>query len=167
MTDNPCNCSTCKNKRCVPNEIVDYKNYRNDMSYIRCLIDDKILSADEFCKICHVGCLSHQNARKYFIKDVVVAFNGKKYPFWSQFVKRKEEFIGGILQDFDDNNTTITKITDVCLTPNGNNSAFFSVEGENFSCGFDCHYGGVVAGEREWITFEGYAGHTWRIKKHD
>lgn len=57
----------------------------------------------------------------------------------------------------------VTEITDITLTANGD-SAMFSVEGKDFTCGFDVKYGGVVAGENGWITFGGFADHKWRIK---
>lgn len=98
-------------------------------------------------------------------------FNGKKYPLWSQFVERKKDFVGGTLQEFqnpdEDGNLVETKITDITLKPNGKESAFFSVTGEDFECGFDCQHGGIVVGEKGWITFEGYGGHIWRIQPHD
>jgi len=94
--------------------------------------------------------------------------NGRQYPLWSQFVDHKHEYIGGILQEFqnpdEDGNLVETEITDVILQPNGNDSAYFSVIGKDFSCGFDCQYGGIVSGEEGWITFEGFAEHRWRIK---
>ena len=98
--------------------------------------------------------------------------NGKFYPLWSQFVDRKEEWIGGILQDFDnwfpDDRGNITTIKDITLKPNGEDSAFFSVIGEAFSCGFDVQYGGIPGGgEITWLTFSGYGGHTWRIKQKE
>lgn len=98
--------------------------------------------------------------------------NGKEYSLWGQVVDKKEQFIGGTLEDFGDSmDCTLfgskahrTTITDITLTPNGDDSAFFSVEGEKFRCGFDVKHGGVTAGEDGWITFGGYGGHTWRIK---
>ena len=78
MTDNICNCSTCENKRCVPNE-VDYKNYRDDPNYMRCLIDKKIISTDEFCKICNVGCISHSQAREYLNAEVIAELERLMY----------------------------------------------------------------------------------------
>jgi hypothetical protein len=91
--------------------------------------------------------------------------NGKEYPMWSQFVERKKEWIGGVLVEFDSGEVHKTKITDITLTPNGEESAKFCVEGEDFGCGFGVEYGGVIGGEAGWVTFEGYQGHTWRIKK--
>ena len=92
--------------------------------------------------------------------------NGKEYPLWSQFVERKSEFIGGVLQDMDEGCTadTTTTITDITLTPNGSDSAFFSVEGESFNCGFDVKYGGITKGDAGWLAFSGYDNHIWRIK---
>jgi hypothetical protein len=82
--------------------------------------------------------------------------NGKTYPLWQQFVDKKEEWIGGLLIDHDDCQVTI--ITDVCLKPNGTDSAFFSFEGEDYGCGFDVHHGGI-GGEPilpEGLPFRGY-----------
>ena len=98
--------------------------------------------------------------------------NGKDYPMWSQFVEKQNEFIGGILDDSGDSidrmlgaNPMQTKITSITLEPNGEDSAFFSVNGETFSCGFDVQVGGISSGENGWITFSGYGGHIWRIKQ--
>jgi len=87
--------------------------------------------------------------------------NGKEYPLWSQFVMRKEEFVGGMLQEEDET----TEIIDISLEPNGKDSAFFSVDGRDFGCGFDVRCGGIIMGEPNWITFCGYGGHTWRIRR--
>ena len=94
--------------------------------------------------------------------------NGKHYPLWSQFVERKEEWIGGTLEDHDVGAVgpaMSTKITDIELRPNGEDSAYFKVEGQDFGCGFDVRHGGISGGEEGWITFYGYAGHMWRIKR--
>ena len=101
--------------------------------------------------------------------------NGKKYPLWGQFVGRKQEFIGGVLEDFGDKwDRTMygcegarTKITDVALIPNGKDSAFFSVAGEDFTCGFDVRSGGITDGAEGWLTFSGYGGHIWRIQEQE
>lgn len=90
--------------------------------------------------------------------------NGKFYPLWSQFVHRKEEWIGKKLQDLDGGEINETIITNITLEPNGEKSAAFSVEGKDFGCGFDVQYGGVTGGEEGWLTFSGYGGHTWRIE---
>ena len=99
--------------------------------------------------------------------------NGKEYPLWSQFVERKEEWIGGILRDFGDNMDRAifsdslpmeTEITDIQLKPNGEGSAFFVVEGKAFRCGFDVGVGGI-SGEKceNGITMSGYGGHKFQI----
>jgi len=98
--------------------------------------------------------------------------NGKEYPLWSQFVERQNEWKGGILEDFGDNfdrgmgaNPMVTEITGISLKPNGKDSAFFTVEGKDFRCGFDVKGGGITAGEEGWITISGYGSHTWRFKQ--
>lgn len=100
-----------------------------------------------------------------------VIVNGKEYPLWSQFIERKAEWIGGILEDFGDAidrslgaQKIQTEITDIRLEPNGKDSAFFSVDGKDFSCGFDVSVGGVIGGEDGWLTFSGYGGYKWRIR---
>jgi hypothetical protein len=98
--------------------------------------------------------------------------NGKFYSFWGQIVKQKEDWIGGTLHESGDSmdralgfGELTTEIVDIELCPNGEDSAYFEVEGKDFSCGFGVEYGGVVAGEKDWLTFSGYLGHTWRIKQ--
>ena len=94
--------------------------------------------------------------------------NGKVYPLWNQFVSRKNEWIGGILEDFGGSFGKIqTKITDIQLNSNGKDSAFFEVKGKGFDCGFDVHVGGIIAGEEGWLTLSGYGGHKWRIKQKE
>lgn len=100
--------------------------------------------------------------------------NGKVYPLWGQFVEKKDRWIGGDLEDFGDvhanycygTRPAVTKIKDIMLMPNGRESAFFAVVGEDFTCGFDVHHGGISCRGQEvgWILFEGYGGHLWRIR---
>lgn len=95
----------------------------------------------------------------------------KHNPLWSQFVERKSEFIGKVLEDFGDNmdrgilnlEKMTTKITDIILIPNGSDSAWFEIKGEDFSCGFDVSVGGIGSGEKGYLTFCGYGGHKFRI----
>jgi len=56
-----------------------------------------------------------------------------------------------------------TEITDITLSENGKDNAFFSVKGKDFGCGFSTECGGVCAGEEGWITFSGYGGHQWIV----
>lgn len=99
--------------------------------------------------------------------------NGKYYPLWSQFVEKKEKWIGGILIDygdaldrFVDYEGDTTTIKDIELVANGKDSAFFSIIGEDFDCGFDVKYGGISSeGEEGWLTFSGYGGHQFSIKE--
>lgn len=98
--------------------------------------------------------------------------NGKEYTFWGQFVKQQQDWIGGVLEDSGDSmdkamglGNMTTEITGIVLRPNGEDSAYFEVEGKDFGCGFGVEYGGVTGGEKGWITFSGYMGHEWRIKQ--
>ena len=99
--------------------------------------------------------------------------NGIEYPIWGQFVEKQEEWIGGILSDSGDSldrrmgaEEMTTTITGIELKANGEDSAYFSVLGEDFECGFDVYLGGLSGNQKEgWITFSGYMGHSWRIKK--
>lgn len=109
------------------------------------------------------------------------AVNGKVYPLWSQFVEKKNQFIGGMLEDKGDdvdrglyqlinhhamiNATTIIK--DIILRPNGADSAFFEIIGEDYSCGFDVRHGGIIPGKDGWVTFNGFGGHIFAIKTFD
>lgn len=99
--------------------------------------------------------------------------NGKHYPLWGQFVDDKAKWIGGDMEDSGDSmdkslgfGGAATKIKDVILKPNGETSAYFTVVGEDFSCGFDVGYGGISGnGDPGWITFSGYGGHQWKIRQ--
>lgn len=94
--------------------------------------------------------------------------NKKHYPLWSQFVDLKEEWIGGTLQDIEYQDDPMgTKIIDIFLTPNGDDSAYFKIIGEKFDCGFDVQHGGISAGDEGYITFVGSYGLHFRIKKAD
>lgn len=103
-----------------------------------------------------------------FVAPPPLVVNGREYPLWSQFVHRKAEWIGGVLEDFGEYSTTPkyrTEIVDIELKPNGEKSAYFQVVGKDFTCGFDVQFGGVVGGEDGHITFSGFHDHTWRIKQ--
>ena len=93
--------------------------------------------------------------------------NGKVYPLWQQFIDGKDEWIGGTLQETDDMFGTVqTAITDITLRPNGAESAFFSIEGENFGCGFDVRYGGISPESVPGVlTFRGPGGLRFQISK--
>lgn len=94
----------------------------------------------------------------------MIEINGKYYPLWSQFVEQKEKWIDGILEDLSC--CIQTKITDIKLSPNNKDSAFFSVIGEDYTCGFDVKYGDIDGnGESGWLTFNNVViRHSWRIK---
>lgn len=90
---------------------------------------------------------------------------------WEQFVAQAPDWVGGTMEDLGDSVDKAfgfagltTCITGIVLRPNGD-GAFFEVSGEAFDCGFDTRYGGIGAGEPDWVTFGGYGGHEWRIRK--
>lgn len=97
--------------------------------------------------------------------------NGKFYPLWGQFVEKKSEFIGGVLEDHDNSfpatgEITPTRIKDIRLEPNGADEASFIVEGNDYTCAGSTSCLGVSGrGEPGWITLCGYGGHTWRFRK--
>jgi len=91
----------------------------------------------------------------------------KHYPMWEQFVEKQNDFIGCLLEDNDCGMSAITKITGISLKPNGPDSAFFSIDGEDFSCGFDVQHGGITGGAKGYLTFSGYGGHSFRIKTNE
>ena len=104
----------------------------------------------------------------------MIEINGRTYPLWSQFVERKKEWIGGVLEETSGDHMDkilglavggSTEIIDIELRPNGKETAFFEIVGKEFSCGFSTEVGGIIAGEEGFITFSGYGGHTFRIKK--
>ncbi len=92
--------------------------------------------------------------------------NGKEYPLWSQFVEKKDKWIGGKLEDCDMGVVSKTEIVDIKLEPNGKESALFMIYGKDFNCGFDVAHGGISGeGKKDWISFSGYGGHTWAIQE--
>jgi hypothetical protein len=101
----------------------------------------------------------------------MITINGREFPLWSQFVEGKNKFIGGILEDHDNDPLCApgygkTEIVDIELIPNGDSSAFFRVVGKDFNCGFDVRVGGIDGSfsGNGWTGFSGYGGHQWRIK---
>ena len=98
--------------------------------------------------------------------------NGKTYPMWSRFVEEKAKWIGGTLEEVREcmgpahNERPSTRIVDITLTPNGVDSAMFSVVGEEWDCASDVQFLSVdpAACEDGWLGFGGYGGHMWRIK---
>ncbi len=103
------------------------------------------------------------------LEQAPLVINGRRYPMWSQFVHRKAEWIGGVLEDFgechDGRPLCATEIVDIKLEPNGKEHAWFEVTGKDFTCGFCTSVGGVIGGAEGWLTVSGYQGHTWRFKQ--
>ena len=93
--------------------------------------------------------------------------NGRTYPLLSQFVDNKEEFIGGVMTDFDGRGY-VTKIVDIVLKPNGEDSAFFEVVGEDFNCGFDVELGRITENHyNDGIAFSRMYIGTFTIQKKE
>lgn len=90
--------------------------------------------------------------------------NGKTYPMWNGFIDNKTKWIGGILTETDFGETTSTRITDMTLEPNGEDSAYFSVIGEDFNCGFDVRYGGIHAEKTNVLGFATTFGSKFEIQ---
>jgi hypothetical protein len=100
--------------------------------------------------------------------------NGKYYPLWSQFIEKKQEWIGGVLFDEGDYMGRLlgmkleeTEIVDIALTPNGKKSAYFEIVGKKYSCGFDVERGGISGNQfgEPWLEFSSLDGIDFRIKK--
>ncbi len=89
--------------------------------------------------------------------------NGKTYPLWGQFVEQKDKWIGGILHD---TYASPTEITDITLTPNGTDSAVFSVIGKDYTCASDVRYLGLASREdsKPGFLLCGYGGHQFTIQ---
>ena len=106
-----------------------------------------------------------------------------RVPIWQQLVDRKEEWIGGDIEDFgdsfdrrfcDEGTFPIRgKISDMEFRKNPTcdeekypPGMWFGVSAvEGFSCGGDTEHVGITGGEEGWLTFSGYGGHTWRIRR--
>ena len=95
-------------------------------------------------------------------------------PFWIRLLAEAEEWKGGSLQvagsdfsraRFPNVYPITTKVTAIKFEALKDGSGFFSVEGEDFSCGFNNHQGDITKGEEGWITFKSAGGWRWRIKK--
>lgn len=100
-------------------------------------------------------------------QDIVV--NGKVYPMWQQFVQKKEEWIGGTVRDTSGGLHVDTEITDIELTPNGPDSACFTVVGKDFTCAGDVRHLGIASpdliGDKTFLCLHGFGGHVWGIKR--
>ena len=97
----------------------------------------------------------------------MITIDGKKYPLWSQFVGRKEEWIGGILEEFGDgfSDGGTTVITDITLEKE-DDDVYFSILGKDFSETFAVDCGGISGGQHEddWLHFSSICSN-FRIKR--
>jgi hypothetical protein len=101
----------------------------------------------------------------------MITIDGKSYPLWSQFVEKKSEWIGGILEEIGDQfcKGSTTEITDITLEKDEDwgNVVVFTVHGKDFDCGFNIEYAGIDASNivGNWIAFHGYGDFNFRIKQ--
>jgi hypothetical protein len=92
----------------------------------------------------------------------MIMVNGKEYPLYSKFVEEKDKWIGGLLEE----EGQTTEIVDVELSPNGTESAFFWIIGDEFDCGFDTEYGWYNLEKKDgWTEFFGWGDNKFRIKE--
>ena len=98
------------------------------------------------------------------MQDVI---NGRQYSLWPQFVEKKDEFVGGELQDLDPSFGGVgpTVIVNIDFRANGKSSVWFEVAGEDYTCGGDVECLGIIGGDPGWITLSGYGGHAWRFRE--
>jgi hypothetical protein len=98
----------------------------------------------------------------------------ERLSIWERIAAQSADWIGGTLIDCDDDPMVAnveggarTRITGVVWKPNGADSMFFAVDGEDFSCGGDRKYIGVVGASRYGDGFElrGYGGHEFHMLK--
>lgn len=99
--------------------------------------------------------------------DKMEPINGKVYPMWSQFIEKKERWIGGHLREFDIimGMGPETEITDVTLKPNGTDSAMITFHGKDYDCGYDVKYVGI-SGKQDspgWLTLSSTWGDFFQI----
>lgn len=93
--------------------------------------------------------------------------NGRRYHLWPKFDKQKAEWIGGLLESYEDGACHSTTITDIRFAPNGTDSAMLTIDGENFCVAADvCCLAILPDRTRDgWVAMSGYGGHWWRIRK--
>ena len=92
---------------------------------------------------------------------------GKEYSLWPQFVERKDEFIGGKLEDLSESPAAETEITDITFADAS--GPVFCIHGKDFDCSFNVNYGFIAANGapvKGQLTFGTRFGMTFRITTH-
>jgi hypothetical protein len=86
---------------------------------------------------------------------------------WGQFVEKKAEWIGGELHEIDVHaGEGKTKIIDIRLEPNGDDSAMFVIAGEDFTCCADVKCLGIGGDQQgDGLNLSTPFGCTFRITK--
>jgi hypothetical protein len=102
-----------------------------------------------------------------------ITIDGKKsYPLWNYFVKNKNKWIGGTLEELSDeicagNTTKITNIT-LKKDKNSGNAIVFTVHGKDFSNSLNVKYGKVSGPDTKgWLNFSIPTVLEFRIKKNN
>jgi hypothetical protein len=92
--------------------------------------------------------------------------NGRRYHLWPKFDRQKAQWIGGLLESYEDGACYSTTIKDIRFEPNGAESARLIIEGEKFEVGADVSCLAILASQcgEGWIAMSGFGGHWWRIK---
>jgi hypothetical protein len=99
----------------------------------------------------------------------MITIDGTSYPMWSQFVEKKDKWIGGILEELSGQigSEASTEITDIGLhkNPGSGDTVYFTVYGKKFDESFAVTLGGLSKGENDdWIYFSTTFGIDFRIK---
>lgn len=93
--------------------------------------------------------------------------NGRRYHLWPKFDKQKAEWIGGLLESYEDGACYHTTIKDIRFEPNGERSAKLTIEGVDFEVGADVSVLGIDTPNCRdgWLAMCGFGGHWWRMKQ--
>lgn len=125
------------------------------------------IQSERNCQSCSCwnGYRNYQGLDQMEDFDETKLINGKYYPLWQQFVDKKHKWIGGTVIEHGYGSTNIIDIT---LSPNGEHSAYFRIEGETFSCGFDVKIGSLskhILTDQPLggVWFSGYSNHQFGI----
>ena len=98
----------------------------------------------------------------------MITIDGKSFPLWSQFVERKNEWVGGSLEEFGDQfcGGATTEITDITLSKESD-CVFLTFRGKEFDESFNVEYGGIDSHQPDpdWLYFSVIMCPGFRIKQ--
>lgn len=99
----------------------------------------------------------------------MITLNGKSFPLWSQFVEKKNEWIGGTLEEFGDQfcDGATSEIIDITLDKEESGDVSLTFHCKDFDESFNVQYGGIepVLPPSEWLNFFVTMCPGFRIKK--